>query len=79
MKHQTDTKASAKIHLADAFFVLSLDLMLTNQTILLIACRWIYNKCIRPGLGHGFGLGTATTAEGWLDLPVQFWEGQRER
>ena len=25
--------------------------------------------------GHGFGLGTGTDAEGWLDLAVQFWQG----
>jgi acetyl esterase/lipase len=25
--------------------------------------------------GHGFGLGTGTDAEGWLDLAVQFWKG----
>ena len=24
--------------------------------------------------GHGFGLGTGTDAEGWLDHAVQFWE-----
>lgn len=24
--------------------------------------------------GHGFGLGTGTDAEGWLDLAVRFWE-----
>jgi acetyl esterase/lipase len=24
--------------------------------------------------GHGFGLGTGTDAEGWLDQAVQFWE-----
>jgi acetyl esterase/lipase len=24
--------------------------------------------------GHGFGLGTGTDAEGWLDLAVDFWE-----
>ena len=29
-----------------------------------------------PGLGHGFGLGTGTAAEGWLDLAVRFWERQ---
>lgn len=28
------------------------------------------------GLGHGFGLGTGTTAEGWLDDAVAFWERQ---
>lgn len=28
------------------------------------------------GLGHGFGLGTGTIAEGWFDLAVQFWERQ---
>lgn len=31
-----------------------------------------------PGLGRGFGLGTGTSAEGWLDLAVQFWENQME-
>lgn len=29
-----------------------------------------------PGLGHGFGIGTGTIAEGWLDDAVQFWEKQ---
>ena len=29
-----------------------------------------------PGLGHGFGLGTGTAAEGWLDEAVAFWEAQ---
>lgn len=29
-----------------------------------------------PGLGHGFGLGTGTSAEGWLDDAVDFWEQQ---
>jgi acetyl esterase/lipase len=27
-----------------------------------------------PNLGHGFGLGIGTTAEGWLDKAVAFWE-----
>ena len=26
------------------------------------------------GLSHGFGLGTGTAAEGWLDRAVAFWE-----
>jgi acetyl esterase/lipase len=26
------------------------------------------------GLGHGFGPGSGTSAEGWLDLAVRFWE-----
>jgi acetyl esterase/lipase len=26
------------------------------------------------GLGHGFGLGIGTIAEGWLDLAVEFWQ-----
>lgn len=30
-----------------------------------------------PGLPHGFGLGTETVAEGWLDEAVAFWEAQR--
>ena len=29
------------------------------------------------GLGHGFGLGTGTAAEGWLDLAVSFWQSNR--
>ncbi|NBI62662.1 alpha/beta hydrolase [Clostridiales bacterium] len=29
-----------------------------------------------PGLSHGFGLGTGTAAEGWLDDAVAFWEKQ---
>ena len=29
-----------------------------------------------PGLGHGFGIGTGTAAEGWLNDAVSFWEGQ---
>ncbi len=31
-----------------------------------------------PGLGHGFGLGTGTVAEGRLDDAVVFWEQQME-
>ena len=27
-----------------------------------------------PGLGHGFGPGIGTSAEGWLDRAVTFWE-----
>lgn len=29
-----------------------------------------------PNLGHGFGLGTGTSAEGWFDDAVAFWEKQ---
>ena len=29
-----------------------------------------------PGLPHGFGLGTGTVAEGWLEEAVAFWEAQ---
>lgn len=29
-----------------------------------------------PGLGHGFGLGTGTAAEGWIEDAVSFWETQ---
>ncbi len=29
---------------------------------------------IFPGLGHGFGLGTGTVAEGWIRNAVAFWE-----
>ena len=31
---------------------------------------------IFEGLAHGFGLGTGTVAEGWLDHAVSFWERQ---
>ena len=31
-----------------------------------------------PGLGHGFGLGTGTVAEGWIDDAIAFWERQVE-
>lgn len=27
-----------------------------------------------PGIGHGFGLGTNTSAEGWLTAATRFWE-----
>ena len=30
------------------------------------------------GLGHGFGLGHGTVAEGWIDNAVKFWEKQNE-
>jgi acetyl esterase/lipase len=26
------------------------------------------------GVGHGFGLGTGTSAEGWIDRAIRFWE-----
>lgn len=29
-----------------------------------------------PGLGHGFGLGTGTAAEGWIKDAVSFWKKQ---
>lgn len=32
-----------------------------------------------PGLRHGFGLGTKTVAEGWLDQAVSFWEDQMRK
>ena len=30
------------------------------------------------GLSHGFGLGTGTVAEGWINDAVEFWEDQTE-
>ena len=32
-----------------------------------------------PGLSHGFGLGTGTVAEGWIDNAVVFWERNMNR
>ncbi|MGN0250370.1 MAG: alpha/beta hydrolase [Oliverpabstia sp.] len=32
-----------------------------------------------PGLSHGFGLGTGTVAEGWIDDAVTFWERQNHQ
>ena len=29
-----------------------------------------------PGLSHGFGLGTGTVAEGWINQAIRFWEAQ---
>ena len=29
-----------------------------------------------PNLGHGFGLGIGTSAEGWINDAVAFWERQ---
>ena len=31
-----------------------------------------------PGLGHGFGIGTGTVAEGWINEAAAFWENQIE-
>ena len=31
---------------------------------------------VYEGLGHGFGLGTGTIAEEWLENAVFFWEKQ---
>ena len=27
-----------------------------------------------PDLGHGFGMGYGTTAQGWIDFALRFWE-----
>ncbi len=32
-----------------------------------------------PGLSHGFGLGTGTAAEGWIDRAAAFWQKQIDR
>lgn len=32
-----------------------------------------------PGLGHGFGLGTGTVAQGWLDEAAAFWQRQIDK
>ena len=32
-----------------------------------------------PGLGHGFGLGTGTAAQGWINDAVAFWEQQMKK
>jgi acetyl esterase/lipase len=32
-----------------------------------------------PGLGHGFGLGTGTRAEGWIGNAIHFWAKQIDR
>lgn len=34
---------------------------------------------VHPGLGHGFGPGTGTEAEGWIAEAVAFWARQAER
>lgn len=30
-----------------------------------------------PGIGHGFGAGTGTAAEGWIDEALAFWDAHR--
>lgn len=38
---------------------------------------WAATEChAYQGLPHGFGLGTGTVAEGWIDDAVRFWEAQ---
>lgn len=32
-----------------------------------------------PDVGHGFGLGTGTSAEGWAENAVRFWKKQIKR
>ena len=34
---------------------------------------------VYSGLGHGFGLGTGTSAEGWINDAVAFWEKQMKK
>lgn len=34
---------------------------------------------VYSGLGHGFGLGTGTSAEGWINDAVVFWEQQMKK
>lgn len=29
-----------------------------------------------PGLSHGFGMGSGTVAEGWIDEAITFWQRQ---
>jgi acetyl esterase/lipase len=36
-----------------------------------------YRECLR--LGHGFGLGTGTSAEGWVFDAIRFWETSLRR
>lgn len=31
---------------------------------------------VYPGLNHGFGIGTGTVAEGWVDDAIRFWQSQ---
>lgn len=32
-----------------------------------------------PGVGHGFGLGIGTSAEGWVEEAIRFWERHQPR
>ena len=34
---------------------------------------------VYEGLSHGFGLGSGTVAEGWIDDAVAFWEEQMNK
>jgi hypothetical protein len=32
-----------------------------------------------PGVGHGFGLGIGTSAEGWIGKAIRFWTRHQSR
>lgn len=44
------------------------------QTLAALGIETEFHKY--PNLGHGFGLGVGTSAEGWIDDAVSFWERQ---
>jgi hypothetical protein len=40
---------------------------------------WVLKNYRRRGLGHGFGLGVGTIAEGWILDAVRFWAKEIRR
>jgi acetyl esterase/lipase len=49
--------------------------IITEQRVRAMKAKGIDVKFqLYPNVGHGFGLGTGTSAEGWLNDAVRFWE-----
>lgn len=53
--------------------------VMRRRTEALQACGIPAEFHLYPRLRHGFGLGIGTSAEGWIDGAVRFWEAHRRR
>jgi hypothetical protein len=40
------------------------------------ALSYIFRNATSLGVGHGFGLGQGTSAEGWIEDALRFWARQ---
>jgi len=55
------------------------DMIMRNRLELLKKMKIPTEFHCYKGLSHGFGLGTGTIAEGWIDDAIHFWEKQMKR